>query len=58
MLRVARIAIHKNLFVSLLLHCVTMIIFKSLVLLPYIEKKPNELSMLQEVGRFALPPLP
>lgn len=50
-LRVPRIAIHKNLFASLLLHCLSMITFKSVVLLPYIEqtaKQSNHSSLLEE----------
>eukprot|EP00095_Tigriopus_kingsejongensis_P004606 snap_masked-scaffold2114_size20529-processed-gene-0.1 protein:Tk04606 transcript:snap_masked-scaffold2114_size20529-processed-gene-0.1-mRNA-1 annotation:"calcitonin gene-related peptide type 1 receptor" len=45
-LRVPRIAIHKNLFGSLLAHCITMVIFKSLVLLPFIQNRGD--SMLTE----------
>ena len=36
-LRVPRIAIHKNLFASLLLYCVSMITFKCAIFLPYIQ---------------------
>ena len=36
-LRVPRIAIHKNLFASLLLYCVSMITFKCAIWLPYIQ---------------------
>lgn len=48
-LRVPRIAIHKNLFASLSFHCIIMIIFKSLVLLPYIQNNGHDETMLQEV---------
>ena len=36
-LRVPRIAIHKNLFASLLIHSVATIVFKAYVMLPYID---------------------
>ena len=42
-LRVPRIAIHKNLFASLILNCISMIIFKIVVLLPYLGKNEKGL---------------
>ncbi|XP_059085295.1 calcitonin gene-related peptide type 1 receptor-like isoform X2 [Tigriopus californicus] len=47
-LRVPRIAIHKNLFGSLLFHCLTMIIFKCLVLLPFIQNIGGQQTMLKK----------
>ncbi len=43
-----RIAIHKNLFASLLTHCVTTILFKWLVFLPYMSDADKD-STLHEV---------
>ena len=48
-LRVPRIAIHKNLFASLLLHCVSMITFKASIFLPYIQDGQPQKSLLQQV---------
>jgi len=47
-LRVPRIAIHKNLFASLLLHCVSMITFKAAIFLPYIQgDQPSKSTLAQ-----------
>ena len=50
MLRVQRIAIHKNLFASLLFHSILTIVFKSVVLIPYIRNTGEEETTLEEVG--------
>eukprot|EP00093_Oithona_nana_P000734 00734.XXX_908_2324_1 [CDS] Oithona nana genome sequencing. len=47
-LSVPRIAIHKNLFASLLLHCVSMITFKSSIFLPYIQDGQPQYSSLEQ----------
>ena len=49
-LRVQRIAIHKNLFASLLFHSILTIVFKSVVLIPYIRNTGEEETTLEEVG--------
>ena len=49
-LSVPRIAIHKNLFASLLLHCVSMITFKSSIFLPYIQDGQPQYSSLEQVS--------
>ena len=49
-LRVLRIAIHKNLFASLLLHCISMITFKCAIFLPYIQDGRPHQSLLQQVN--------
>ena len=49
-LRVPRIAIHKNLFASLLLHCVSMITFKCAIFLPYIQDGKPQNSFLEQVS--------
>lgn len=48
-LRVPRILIHKNLFASLLLHCVSMIIFKVVIFLPSISNENPVNSQLNQV---------
>jgi len=51
-IRVPRIAIHKNMFASLLLHCIFMLTFKEVVLLPFIQTTPGPgaSSLLQDVS--------
>ena len=41
-LRVPRIAIHKNLFASLILNGISMVMFKSILLIPYIKKNEED----------------
>jgi hypothetical protein len=36
-------------FASLLLHCIIMLTFKELVLLPFIQTPPGQVSLLQDV---------
>ena len=43
-LRVPRIAIHKNLFASLILNGISMVMFKSILLIPYIKKNEEDLN--------------
>ena len=57
-LRVPRIAIHKNLFASLLIHSIATIAFKALVMLPYINSGGNSVdSVLQKVRPLIVFPL-